>query len=97
MSNKCKMSFSVFRKMSGTQLQATANHYRPNIGSGSYRPSSGLHSMDTDDSDGLDVVGLDDHHHRSHHDSHPRFGSGKSVVIKINEFIEHYFAEYNQE
>ena len=74
-----------FRKMSGTALQATSNHYRPNLGaSGGFR--SGIHSMDTDDSDGLDVVGLDDHHHphhihrSSHHDSqHHRFNSGKNV------------------
>ena len=63
--------------MGGTQLQATSNHYRPNLGAGSFRPNSGLHSMDIDDSDGLDVVGLDDHHHRSHHDPHHRFSSGK--------------------
>ena len=62
--------------MSGTQLQATANHYRPSMSGGTFRPNSGLHSMDTDDSDGLDVVGLDDHHHRSHHDSHHRFSTG---------------------
>ena len=64
--------------MSGTQLQATTNHYRPNMGGGgSLRPSS-LHNMDTDDPDGLDVVGLDDHHHRSHHhDLHHRYSSSK--------------------
>ena len=66
--------------MSGTQLQATANHYRPTMGTGGYRPHSGMHSMDTDDSDGLDVVGLDDHHHRSHHESNHRFSS--STYIK---------------
>ena len=66
--------------MSGTQLQATANHYRPTMGTGAYRPHSGMHSMDTDDSDGLDVVGLDDHHHRSHHESNHRFSS--STYIK---------------
>ena len=67
----------LFRKMSGTQLQATSNHYRPTMGGGTFRPNSGLHSMDTDDSDGLDVVGLDDHHHRPHHDSHHRFSTGR--------------------
>ena len=60
--------------MSGTALQATSNHYRPNLGGVGFR--GGIHSMDTDDPDSLDVVGIDDHH-RHHHDSHPRFGTGK--------------------
>ena len=72
--------------MSGTALQATTNHYRPNMGGSSYRSSSGLHSMDTDDSDGLDVVGLDDHHHRSHHDSHHRYTSSK-FIDKIKKIL----------
>merc|ERR1712223_877426 len=65
------------KKMSGTQLQATTNHYRPNMGGGGLsRGPNSLHNMDTDDSDGLDVVGLDDHHHRSHHhDLHHRYSS----------------------
>ena len=67
--------YLFFRKMCGTALQASSNHYRHNLGGGGYRPG-GIHSMETDDSDGLDVVGLDDHH-RPHHDSHPRFGTGK--------------------
>ena len=61
--------------MCGTALQASSNHYRHNLGAGGYRPG-GIHSMETDDPDGLDVVGIDDHH-RPHHDSHPRFGTGK--------------------
>ena len=80
------------KKMSGTQLQATTNHYRPNMGSGgSLRGPSSLHNMDTDDSDGLDVVGLDDHHHRPHHhDLHHRYSSSKfrfSSLLKISPFV----------
>ena len=75
--------------MSGTQLQATTNHYRPNMGGGGLsRGPNSLHNMDTDDSDGLDVVGLDDHHHRSHHhDLHHRYSSSKfNFSMNLNEF-----------
>ena len=60
--------------MSGTALQATSNHYRPNLGGVGFR--GGIHSMDTDDPDGVDVVGLDDHR-RPHYESHHRFSSSK--------------------
>ena len=65
--------------MCGTALQASSNHYRHNLGAGGFRPG-GIHSMETDDPDGLDVVGLDDHH-RPHHDSHSRFGTGRFNIL----------------